>query len=108
MGIPSNERTLTAALLPKDVATIDTVVTTAFRNIIDCVDFAALSHSIVLDFLVRSAGASHVRLSLLNRLPVIAEDCPSPLRNALRVPTSTRTLLLDYPLHRAVGERLRH
>ena len=85
------ERTLVTALIPKEVATIDTVVATAFRNLLDCVDFAALTFSVVLDFFVKTTGASDVRLSLLNRLPILAEDCPFPIRSALR----TRALCLS-------------
>ena len=78
-------RTLSTAMIPKGVATIHTIVGTAFRNQIHCVDFFAMSTSIVLDFFVKSTGAGHVNASLLNRLPVVTEDWPPPIRNALRV-----------------------
>ena len=78
-------RTLSTATIPKDVATIHTIVATAFRNPIDCVDFFGMSVSIVLDFFVKSTGVGHVNASLLDRLPVLAEDCPPTIRNALRV-----------------------
>ena len=78
-------RTLSTAIIPKDVATIHTIVATAFRNPIHCVDFFAMSASIVLDFFVKSTGSGHVNASLLNRLPMITDDCPPSIRNALRV-----------------------
>ncbi len=81
----SSSRTLSTAIIPKDVATIHTVVGTVFRNPIHCVDFFAMSASIVLDFFVKSTGSGHVNASLLNRLPVITEECPPSIRNALRV-----------------------
>ena len=43
------ERTLITALLPKHVAVINSSVTSAFRDPGACIDFAALSMSIVLD-----------------------------------------------------------
>ena len=78
-------RTLSTALIPKDVASIHTIVGTAFRNPLDCIDFFALSASIVLDFFVKTTGTGHVNTSLLNRLPILTEDCPAPIRSALRV-----------------------
>ena len=78
-------RTLSTAIIPKEVATIHTIVAIAFRNPIHCVDFFAMSASIVLDFFVKSTGSGHVNASLLNRLPMITDDCPPSIRNALRV-----------------------
>ena len=66
------------------MASINTVVSTAFRDPIHCVDFCALSVSIVLDFFVKSTGSGHVNLSLLSRLPILADDCLLPIRVALR------------------------
>ena len=81
---PSAERTFTAALLPKEVAG-STVVATVFRHLFDCVDFLAISVSIVLDFFIKSTATSHVRSSWLNRLPVLDDACLPAIRNALRV-----------------------
>ena len=80
---PTTERTFVATLIPKDVAG-STVVATAFRYMLDCMDFAATSMSIVLDFLIKSTAASHVRSSWLDRLPILTDDCPPPIRGALR------------------------
>ena len=77
------ERTLIATLIPKQVAG-STIVSTAFRNVLNCVDFAAIAMSIVPDFFIKSTGTGHVRSSWLNRLPILSEDCPAPIRNALR------------------------
>ena len=46
---PTAERTFIAAVVPKDVAG-SSVVLTAFRYPLDCVDFAGMSMSVVLDF----------------------------------------------------------
>ena len=81
----TRERTFVAALIPKNVASIHTIVATAFQNLIHCIDFFALSVSIVLDFFIKSTGTGHVNLSLLNRLPILADDCPPNIRNALRI-----------------------
>lgn len=86
------ERTLIAALLPKNVAG-SSVVATAFRNPLDCVDFAALSMSVVLDFFIKSTATSHVRSSWLNRLPILSPDTPATLRNPLRVRALTLSCL---------------
>jgi len=80
----ASERTLTTAIIPKDSALIHTVVATAFHDPLAGLDLAALSMSVVLDFFVKSTGAGHVNASLLNRLPILADDCPPLIRNALR------------------------
>ena len=82
---PASERTLIATIVQKDVAAIHTVVTTAFQNALDCVDLAALSLSVVLDFFIKTTGTGEMNLSWLNRLPLLAGNCPPPIRNALRV-----------------------
>ena len=81
---PTAERTFIAALAPKEVALIHTVVASAFRSPLDCLDFAALSLSVVLDFFIKSTGTGEMNVSWLNRLPVLAEDCPPSIRHALR------------------------
>ena len=81
---PTAERTLIAALMPKGVGSINTVVATAFRKSTHCMDFCALAVSIVLDFLVKSTGTGHVNLSLLGRLPILADDSPQSVRDAIR------------------------
>ena len=81
---PSLVRTLTTALLPKDVATIHTNLTTAFRESVQCVDFLALTTSIVLDLFIKSTGTGHVNVSWLSRLPVLADDVDPAIRTALR------------------------
>ena len=81
----SAERTLIAALIPKNVTVIDTSVATAFQRLQPCVDFAALCMSLVLDFFIKSTGTGHVRLSWLKRLPVLEESCSPLLRQALRL-----------------------
>ena len=91
MGGPALERTLTTAIMPKEIALIHTVVGTAFRNPLECVDFTALSMSVVLDFFIRSTGTGEMNRSWLNRLPVLTKDCPPSVRNALRA----RTLCLN-------------
>ena len=93
---PTAERTLISALVPKGVASINTVVATAFRDPIHCVDFYALSVSIVLDFFVKSTGSGHVNLSLLSRLPILADDCPLPIRTALRARALSLSCLTIY------------
>ena len=81
---PAAERTLIPAIIPRQVA-VTICVTTAFRDTGQMLDFAALSMSIVLDFLIRTAGATHVRLSQLRGLPILTEDCDPHIRAALRI-----------------------
>ena len=79
------ERTLIPAIIPKGVATIHTNTATAFRDLGQMLDFAAMSMSIVLDFFIKTTGTGHVNLSYLRRLPILTEDCDRRIRAALRI-----------------------
>ena len=80
---PASERTLITALIPKGNAHVDAVVASAFRDARDCLDFAALSTSTVLDFFIKSTGTGHVRRAWLTRLPIFTDACHPGLRAAL-------------------------
>ena len=80
---PLAERTLITALIPKDVALIHTSVASVFRDIGRCLDLAALSGSVVLDFFVKSTGTGEMNLSWLSRLPMLTDHCNPELRAAL-------------------------
>jgi len=82
---PSAERTLITALIPPDTAHIHTTVASVFRDIGECLDFAALSMSVVLDFFIKSTGVGHVQRAWLSRLPILSEDCHPRMRAALRL-----------------------
>ena len=79
------ERTLVTAIIPKGVGLIHTCLATAFRDVGQLLDFAALSMSIVLDFFMKTTGAGHANLSWLSRLPILTEDCDPHIRAALRI-----------------------
>ena len=80
---PTAERTLITALIPRGVAQLDSSVASVFRDRGACLDFAALSMSIVLDFFVKSTGTGDVRRAWLSRLPILTDDCHPALRAAL-------------------------
>ena len=82
---PSAERTLITALIPRETAHIYTAVASVFRDTSVCLDFAALSMSLVLDFFVKSTGIGHVQPAWLSRLPILTYDCHPRLRSALRL-----------------------
>ncbi len=88
---PAAERTLIPALLPKSAATVDSCPTTTFRSTGTCIDFAALTLSLVLDFFIKSTGMRKVDRSLLIRLPLLPPDCHPAIRASLRL----RTLRLN-------------
>ena len=80
---PTLERTLVTALIPRGVAQIDSSVASVFCGPDACLDFGALSMSIVLDFFVKSTGTGDVRRAWLSRLPILTDDCHPALRGAL-------------------------
>ena len=81
---PFAERTLVTGLLPTGVAHVHTTVASVFRELYHCVEFAALSASVVLDFFIKSTGTGEMNLSWLGRLPLLTDDCHPRLRAALR------------------------
>ena len=82
---PGAERTLISTLIPPCAALIHTNVATAFRNLGACIDFAALSMSLPLDFFIKSTGTGHVNRSWLDRLPILTDDCDAAVRASLRL-----------------------
>ena len=82
---PTRERTFLTAVVPKGVGSIHTSVASVFRKTGDCLDFAALTISIVLDFFIKSTGTGHVNLSWISRLPMLSAECKAHLRRALRI-----------------------
>ena len=82
---PLAERTLITSLMPKGVAHVHTTVASVFRELHHCVELAALSASVVLDFFIKSTGTGEMNLSWLGRLPLLTDDCKPRLRVALRL-----------------------
>ncbi len=82
---PLAERTLITSLMPKGVAHVHTTVASVFRELHHCVELAALSASVVLDFFIKSTGTGEMNLSWLGRLPLLTDDCKPRLRAALRL-----------------------
>ena len=77
------ERTLCAAIVPRDVAMIDATTSTSFVDVDTLLESAGLSMSIVLDFFVKTTNASNLHSHWLRRLPIFADDTPSSIRAAL-------------------------
>ena len=84
---PLVERSLITALAPKGVAHIHPCVTTAFRELGACLDFAAITMSTVADFFIKITGSGEINRSLLIRLPILTDDCDSGIRSAMRLRT---------------------
>ena len=82
---PIGARTLSAAIIPADCTVIHTLIASAFRNPVVCVDVAAIAFSAVTDFLVKVSGTAHMNQSWLSRLPVLDHACPIELRLSLRM-----------------------
>ena len=82
----AGERTLMSAVLPGGrPACVNTSWTTAWKSASRCVEFAALTHSTLLDFFIKTTGTGELNLSYLHRLPILDDSCPAPVRSALRL-----------------------
>ena len=82
---PALERTFVTALIPRGAATIHANIAITFRDLGRLLDFAALSMSIVLDFIVKTTGVPNMNRSWLSRLPILTDDCDPRIRTALRI-----------------------
>lgn len=84
----TGERSLICAVLRSKTAHINGVISIAFRNRYDTVDMAALCASIVMDFYVKTVGASNLQGSRMQSFPLgVAPKYQSAIY--------TRTLLLN-------------
>ncbi|TLF53268.1 hypothetical protein FEI13_01325 [Halomonas urmiana] len=73
----SSERSFTGAVVPKQVANINTAVTTAFRSTQQLIEFAGPTISIVYDFFLKSTGKSDLYGSHLETFPLISAPAVS-------------------------------
>jgi len=64
------ERTLMPVLLPPNVYHTNGIISVAFRDDSEMIEFAGLSSSLVLDFFVKTVGASNLTDSRLLNLPI--------------------------------------
>jgi hypothetical protein len=91
----SSERSLICSIAPKNVAHINTVVSTAFRNEKKLINFIGFSHSVIFDFYLKSTGKSDLWGSTLENFPYYREQISEF--------ASSKFNLLNYPLHRPLA-----
>lgn len=70
----SAERTLVCSIVPKGVGHINTVLSTVFKDAATMVIFNAFCLSVPVDYRVKSTGAGHANISLIDQLPLIKND----------------------------------
>lgn len=68
IAIPS-ERTLSSAIVPPGAAHVHVVMSMVFKNALNLVNLAGLTHSLIFDFVVKSAGVPDLYETALARLP---------------------------------------
>jgi len=85
---PTSERTLSGAILMRNCNHIGGVVSTTFIDNNQLVEFAGLTHSVVLDFYIKTLGVMDIHASRVYPLPLGIKD---KFKQAL----FTRTLLLN-------------
>lgn len=83
MITPPGERTLITAIIPPGIAHIHTVLGTAFKSLLQLLDYHALTLSVPVDYRVKSTGMGHANITLINQLPVL--DSESPVRSLLHL-----------------------
>lgn len=68
------ERTLTTAILPSGTSHINGIVSTIFKDTTKLVEYAGLTHSIVLDFYLKTIGARNLSSSRIDSFPLGIDD----------------------------------
>lgn len=71
---PTSERTLICAVLRSKTAHIHTVISAAFSSRYDCVDMAAFSCSLPLDFYMKVIAAQHLSPGRMSAFPIGAQE----------------------------------
>ncbi|MCB0669226.1 MAG: hypothetical protein KDC80_25560 [Saprospiraceae bacterium] len=66
----AGERTLTGAILPPKVTHVNAVISATFTKIEKVIELSAIASSIILDFFVKTIGASNLTDSRLSAFPV--------------------------------------
>ena len=83
-----SERTLTGAILIPKCQHLGSIVSVTFKNYEVLTEFSALTSSIILDYMMKATGASHVKQNRINSFPLGISD---EYKSALFV----RTLMLN-------------
>lgn len=78
----SGERTFINSIFPEGVASINTCITTVFRENRDLINFGASSASIVFDFYLKSTGKGDLYSQGLTSFPYLELDCAAHTRIA--------------------------
>ncbi|WP_299976287.1 hypothetical protein [Desulfobacula sp.] len=84
----SGERTLISAIIPKDVAHINTIIALCFKNLKTMLDLYCFSLSLPVDFRVKTTGMGHANITLINQLPILCNE-------KFRLELHLRSLLLQ-------------
>ncbi|GGO65376.1 Eco57I restriction-modification methylase domain-containing protein [Bowmanella pacifica] len=71
---PSSERTMISTIVPKNVAHINTCLSTTFKKTEDLLDYFGMCLSIPVDYRVKSTGMGHANTTLINQLPVLDDE----------------------------------
>ena len=70
----AGERTLTGAILPPKTSHVNGIISVSFDDEDQLIEFSGLTSSIVLDFFIKTIGASNLTDSRLNNFPIGVES----------------------------------
>jgi len=68
------ERTLTTAIIPPGTSHINGIVSTTFRELDKVVEFAGISHSLVMDFYLKTIGSRNLSSTRIGSFPMGLES----------------------------------
>ncbi len=84
----SGERTLIGSIIPPKTFHILSVISVTFRDVNELIELAGLTHSIVLDFYLKTIGASDLYEGRLSSFPL-------GIANRYKIALFSRTLMLN-------------
>ena len=73
-----SERTLTGAILVPKCQHLGSIVSVTFPKIEELIEFMGLTSSVVLDYMMKATGASHVKQNRINSFPLGITDKYKP------------------------------
>ncbi|MCP5197926.1 MAG: class I SAM-dependent DNA methyltransferase [Gammaproteobacteria bacterium] len=88
---PSSERTMISTIIPPYVGHVNTTLGTAFKSRDVLLDYFSMCLSVPVDYRVKSTGMGHANTTLINQLPVLAEDKFRPNLHACALALSCLT-----------------
>jgi hypothetical protein len=80
---PALERTLNTCIIPPGASHVNTIQSVIMKHLRDMIHFTAFTHSLVLDFLLKTMGVGHANINIISKMPIAHRGLSSCLLSTL-------------------------